>query len=311
MTLPNFLIIGAAKSGTSALYRYLRQHPQIYMSPVKEPHFFGYENAPPNTQGPDDFVNTAITNISDYTALFDGVTTEKAIGEASPTYIHLPRAVERIHHYIPNAKLIAILRHPADRAFSAYMHVVRDQRETAVDFAQALQLEEKRISRNWGPIWHYKQVGHYYKHLKRYYEQFNTHQIRVYLYDDFSADPIRVLQDIFRFLGVDKTFIPDMRHKANVSGVQKNKFTAILINTFFNRPNPVRFMARHLLPEELRWQFTTNIRNRNLRRQTIPPEIRRELTTYFRDDILQLQELIGRDLSSWLNLSDAPLEKSN
>lgn len=300
MTLPNFLIIGAAKSGTSALYRYLRQHPEIYMSPVKEPHFFSYENAPPNAQGPDDFVNSAITDIKAYTALFDEVTTEKAIGEASPTYIHLPRAVARIYHYVPKTKLIAILRHPADRAFSAYMHVVRDQRETAVDFAQALKLEQARIAQNWGPIWHYTGVGYYFKHLKRYYDQFDTSQIRVYLYDDFTANSNHVLQDIFQFLEVNESFIPDMTIKANVSGVQKSKISTLMINTFFNKPNPVRYAARRLIPEDTRWRFTTKARNRNLERLIIPAAIRVELTDLFREDILQLQELIGRDLSHWL-----------
>lgn len=300
MTLPNFLIIGAAKSGTSALYRYLQQHPEIYMSPVKEPHFFGYEDAPPNTEGPDDFVNSAVTDIKTYTALFNGVTVEKAIGEASPTYIHLPRAVERIYHYIPQAKLVAILRHPADRAFSAYMHVVRDQRETAVDFAQALELEQSRILQNWGPIWHFTSVGYYFKHLKKYYDQFDTAQIRVYLYDDFTADPDYVLKDIFGFLGVDDGFVADTRVKANVSGLQKSKMSAWMINTFFNKPNPVRYVARRFMPEETRWRFTTKMRNRNLTRLVISPAIRAQLTDLFREDILQLQDLISRDLSHWL-----------
>ncbi len=298
--MPNFLIIGAAKSGTSALYRYLRQHPEIYMSPIKEPHFFGYEGTPPHAQGPGDFVNTAITEIETYSNLFNKVTTEKAVGEASPTYIHLPKAVDRIHYHIPDVKLIAILRQPADRAFSAYMHVVRDQRETAVDFAHALKLEKERISKGWGPIWHYTKIGYYYAYLKRYYEQFEADSIRVYLYDDFHTEPNKILKDIFGFLGVDKEFKPDMRYKANVSGVQKHKIFTFLINTFFNKPNLVRFVARHLFPEEMRWRFTTQVRNRNLKQQIIPPHLRRELTAMFYEDILQLQELIDRDLSHWL-----------
>ena len=300
MPYPNFLIIGAAKSGTSALYWYVRQHPEIYMSPVKEPHFFGYENAPPNAQGPDDFVNTAITNLDGYLALFNDVKEEKAIGEASPTYLYLPRAVERIHYHIPRARLIAILRQPAERAFSAYMHVVRDQRESAEDFSKALALEDERIAQNWGPLWHFKKLGCYTEQLGRYYERFDRDQLRVYLHNEFSADPLAVLQDIFRFLNVDETFVPDMRVKANVSGVQKSKVAYRLINSFFNRPNPVRYISRRVIPEDRRWLFTTTVRNRNLTRASMPSEIRRELTEYYRDDILQLQDLIDRDLSHWL-----------
>lgn len=299
-TLPNFLVIGAAKSGTSALYRYLQQHPDIYMSPIKEPHFFGYENQPPNTNGPDDFVNTAITNINSYLSLFSQVTTEKAIGEASPTYIHLPRAVERIHYHIPNAKLIAILRHPAERAFSAYMHVIRDQRETEQNFRQALQLEEERIAKNWGPIWHYTKIGYYYKHLTKYYDCFESNQIRIYLYDEFKTNPLKTLQDIFHFLEIDSSFTPNLRINVNVSGVQKSKLVYQLIHTIFNKPNPVKFIARQLIPETIRWRFTTNIRNKNLKQRTINPEIRKELTELFREDILKLQDLINKDLSHWL-----------
>ena len=300
MNLPNFIIIGAAKSGTSALYRYLKQHPDIFMSPVKEPHFFGYENAPPNAQGPDDFVNNAITDIRSYYRLFEGAKTEKAIGEASPTYIHLPRAVERIRHHLPNAKLIAILRQPADRAFSAYMHVVRDQRETVTDFAQSLKLEDERIAKQWGPIWHYTKIGYYYKYLKRYYETFPPTQVNIQLYDDLRLNPQQMMREIFHFLEVDENFEPDMRYKANVSGIQKNKVFTFLINTLFMKPNPARFIARQVFSEEMRWRFTTNIRSYNLSRQTIPPEIRCELTEMYRTDILQLQNLIGQDLSHWL-----------
>jgi hypothetical protein len=298
--LPNFLIIGAAKSGTSALYRYIRQHPSIFMSPLKEPHFFGFENAPPNTQGPKDYVNNAITNISDYKKLFANVTTETAIGEASPTYLQLPRAVERIYHYIPNVKLIAILRQPADRAFSAYMHVVRDQRETAPTFQEGLRREQERITANWGSIWHYTKAGHYYPQLKRYYDCFSPQQIRVYLHDDFVANPLTVIYDIFNFLEVDNSFIPYMQLKANVSGVQKSRLYYFLTNTLFNKPNPIRYIARHIIPEETRWRFTTNIRNRNLIKQAIPSDVRAELTEKFRPDILKLEQLIDRDLSHWL-----------
>jgi hypothetical protein len=278
----------------------MKQHPDIYMSPVKEPHFYGYENAPPNSQGPDDFVNTAVTNLDAYLMLFKDVKDEIAIGEASPTYLYLPRAVERIHHHIPEVKLIAILRQPADRAFSAYMHAIRDQRETEDDFSKALALEEERIARNWGPLWHFKKLGCYYEQLARYYSRFDRDQIHVYLHDDFSANPISVLQGIFRFVKVDASFVPDTRVKANVSGVQKSKTVSRLINAFFTKPNPVRFAARRVIPEDRRWLFTSTVRNRNLSRQSMSPEIRRELTDYFRADILRLQDLIERDLTHWL-----------
>ena len=301
MTVPNFMIIGAAKSGTSALYRYARQHPEVYMSQVKETHFFSYKDAPPNTRGPGDTVNEAVTDMATYLTLFEDAGNAKAIGEASPTYLYSERAPGLIKEFIPEVKLIAILRQPADRAFSAFMHVTRDGREPVADFAEALQLEEERIAKNWGPIWHYRNVGYYSRQIERYYALFDREQIRVYLYDDFSVRPIDVLQDIFRFLDVEDAFVPDMRIKANVSGVQKSQSIYWLIERLFSRPNPIRAAARRLIGEETRWRFTSSVRNRNLVRQSIPLDIRRELTELYRDDILRLQDFLGRDLSAWLN----------
>jgi len=301
MTLPNFLIIGAAKSGTSALYRYMKQHPDIYMSPIKETHFFSYKDSPPNAQGPGDTVNQAVTDYDSYISLFGGATTESAIGEASPTYIYIPRACEIIQEIVPEAKLIGILRQPADRAFSAYMHVTRDNREPITDFKKALTLEEERTAKNWGPIWHYVKMGLYYEQLRRYYDRFDRRQLQIHLYEDFSADPMTTLKDNFEFLGVDPSFKPDTRIRANVSGLKKNKILGLMTDQLFGRPNPIRYASRRILSEELRWNFTQNIRNRNLEHQKIPPDIRKELTQYYRDDILKLQELIDRDLSIWLN----------
>ena len=123
MAMPNFLIIGAAKSGTTALYHSLKQHPQIYMSPVKEPRFFAFEGETPRFCGPGDdrFVRKFVTNFEDYLRLFEAVTDQIAIGEASTVYLTMSEtSSRRIRHHLPHAKLIAVLRHPADRAYSQY-----------------------------------------------------------------------------------------------------------------------------------------------------------------------------------------------
>jgi hypothetical protein len=300
VTLPNFIIIGAAKSGTSALFRYLRQHPDVYMSPVKEPYYFAFMGRQPDTRGPGDVVNDSVIHFADYVALFDGVTTETAIGEASPSYMYIPETAERIHDQLPDAKLIAILRQPAERAFSAYMHVVRDERETIMDFRKALAAEPQRIADNWGPIWHYKQTGYYYDQLARYYELFARDQIQVLLYDDFKRDSLSTVQSVFRFLAVDDTFEPDVSVKPNVSGLPKSNVVKQVQTSLFNRPNPIRWASRRVVPEHLRWRLTDTLRNRNLVRPALPADIRQELTQQFREDILRTQDLIDIDLSHWL-----------
>src|SRR5215218_4707583 len=123
MTMPNFLIIGAGKSGTTSLYHYLGQHPEVFMSPMKEPKFFCFEGERPNFRGPgdDEEINRkCVTTIDAYRALFDGVACEKAVGEASSMYLYYPKAPERIDHHVAGVRLIAVLRNPVDRAYSSY-----------------------------------------------------------------------------------------------------------------------------------------------------------------------------------------------
>lgn len=299
MTMPNFLIIGAAKSGTSALWRYLGEHPDIYMSKKKEPHFFAYENMQPAANGIGDYTKYAKTDLKSYQALFEEVTTEKIIGEAATTSLYLPQSAERIQHYIPKAKFVAILRQPADRAYSAFMHLIRDHREPVKDFREALKFEQNRIEQHWGFMWHYTHMGFYYEQLKRFYDRFELSQIKIYLYDEFKANPQKTFQNIFQFLEVEDQFTPSMHAQANMSGIQKNQFAQFFITSLFDRPNPIRFGARRILPEHRRWLFTTWIRNKNLQRQQLPAYYRQELTELFREDILKLQDLIDKDLSHW------------
>jgi hypothetical protein len=305
MTMPNFLIIGAQKSGTTSLYDYLKQHPQIYMSPVKEPRFFAIEGEKPNFQGPGDqeLYENIVVDVEAYRALFQGASKETAIGEASVLYLYIPRASERIRHYIPEVKLIAIVRNPVERAYSAFLHLTRDRMEPLKDFACALRAEKERIRSNWGPIWHYKQVGFYYAQLKRYYETFEQGQIKVYLYEDLNDDPVSVLKDIYSFLGVADSFMPDVARRYNVSGIPTHEGWYALY-TFLLEQNPVKSVVKPLLPKGLRRRLSTTLlstlQDRTLVKPPLPVEVRRELTELYRDDILNLQDLIKRDLSQWL-----------
>src|ERR687883_42510 len=157
--MPNFFVVGAQKAGTTSLYYYLKQHPEVYMSPVKEPHFF--EGMQSEFYRPGRKV-MPVTCLGDYQALFQGVSNEKAIGEASASCLYSPKAPALLKGAIPNAKLIAVLRNPVDRAYSNFLHCIRVNREPLPSFAGALQAEEGRIRNNWGPLWHYKQKGFYY-----------------------------------------------------------------------------------------------------------------------------------------------------
>ena len=225
MTMPNFFIIGAQKAGTTSLYRYLDQHPEIYLSPVKEPRFFAREIDPHGEVvvkrfgGPSRRQPPRLANLDAYRALFRGVKGERAIGEASPTYIYAPGTAGRIKKYVPGARAIALLRNPADRAYSAYLHAVQIGSEPLTDFAQALQREEDRIRDNWGYVFHYRNRGLYHGQLERYFEALGRENVGVWLYEDLTDDPAGLVRDVSDFLGVDDTFIPDTSSKHNPAGV--------------------------------------------------------------------------------------------
>ncbi len=293
MTMPNFLVIGAAKSGTTSLYHYLKQHPQVYMSPTKEPKFFAFEGRKLDFRGPG--YRTVVTDIEEYRALFAGVSGEKAIGEASAMYLYVPEAADRIRRYVPEARLVAMLRNPVDRAYSAYLHRVREGRER-LSFSEALKEEETRIRDNWRPLWHHKRMGFYHAQLTRYYELFSREQIRVYLYEDLNEDPVGMMQSIFRFLEVDDAFVPDTSLRHNVTRIPRSR----ALQTFIQKPNPLEPLIKPFLPEGMRKRIRANLHNLNLTKPPMPEDIREELTEAYREDILKLQGLIRRDLSSWL-----------
>ena len=252
---------GAAKAGTTALYHYLGQHPQICMSRTKETNFLALKDDPLDFRGPGDrdFISRfSVTTLDGYREQFRGCEAKPAIGEASPLYLYSPRAVGLIGEVVPDAKLIAILRNPIDRAYSAFLHLVRDGRETVLDFGEALRLEDERIRDGWEHIWHYRRMGYYFAQLNRYYQLFDPSRIKVYLYHDFKSDPLAVLRDLFRFLGVDESFTPDVSTQHNDA---------------------------RLVPEL---------------RPPLLPGVRLELQAEFREDILKLERLLDRDLSRWL-----------
>ena len=304
--MPNFLVVGAQKAGTTALYQYLKQHPDVYMSPVKEPHFFAFEGRDLDYRGPRDRETLGHMVVRDegaYRELFAGAGGEKARGEASAMYLYMEEAVGGIGRHAPDAKLLAVLRNPVDRAYSSFLHMVRDGREPIPDFGRALAAEEGRISGNWSPIWHYRRMGFYHEQVLRYREAFGPRNLRVFLYEDLEGDPGGVLRDIYEFIGVDPSFVPDVSSRYNVSGVPKSKGLHAL-HRFLLRPNPVKAAFKPFFPKGLRRRMVegslNTLRNRNLVKPPFPEEVRRDLIEGYREDVAKLETLIGRDLSGWL-----------
>jgi hypothetical protein len=306
MTMPNFFIVGAQKAGTTSLYHYLNQHPQVYMSPIKEPFFFDHELDSKGEVVRREFRGhrqpPRFTNIEEYSTLFEGARGEKAIGEATPLYIYAPGTAERIESYVPGAKSIALLRNPADRAYSAFLYAVRMGVEPRKRFAQALREEPLRMRSGWHYVFHYRSRGLYYQQLKRYYEVFGRERLGVWLYEDMREDPASVAQSVFRFLEVDDTFTPDTSSRYNPAGVPASRSARAAIRA----TNRVVWVLRKVLPPTSRilplaFKMRRVVQSRVLTEPPpIDPELREELVEGYKEDILRLQELIGRDLSMWL-----------
>jgi hypothetical protein len=297
MTMPNFLVIGAAKSGTTALHRYLTQHPEIFMSRQKELRFFPFENQRPDFRGPGDDVNIAsiVVSIEEYRAHFAGAEGFRARGETSPLYLTMPQSAERIRHYIPEAKLIAILRHPAERAHSQYLMIRRDGFEK-LDFEEALAAEDRRVADGWGTRWQYRRRGFYAAQLKPYFARFGREQLRIYLYEDYLSDPVGLMRDVFRFLDVDDSFVPDMSVRHNESKLARSRG----LQVFLTEPRRAKNLLKPFIPARWSRRVGDRLRRLNLTRPTLSAETRRRLIEVYREDILELQEMLGRDLSGWL-----------
>lgn len=285
MRLPTFVIIGAHKGGTTSLHAYLREHPDVFMTTVQEPCFFALEGQ--SRRNPDGTPSRPMLQAQgaaytwpEYVELFREVRDERAIGEKSPIYLPNPQAPHRIKQYLPDVRLIAVLRQPGDRAFSHYRMNVGSGSEK-LPFDQAVKRELERTHLRPGVVQPYLRYGFYADSVARYKEVFPPEQLRFYLYDDFSADTPGVVADIFRYIGVDPTFTPrtDVRHNARP---QRNRPLKSRIRSHVAASVP-RAVGLERPP-------TT----------ALSTATRRRLLDIYRPDILKLQDLLSRDLSAWL-----------
>jgi hypothetical protein len=297
--LPNFLLVGAAKSGTTALYYHLKGHPEIFLSPVKEPCFFSAQILNLPQQGIADEKKFFVKTFPEYCRLFEGAGTQKALGEASAdTLYYYEKTIPVIRRILGDPRIIILLRNPVDRAFSAYLHLVRDNRES-LSFEAGLAQEEERIRQDWQCMWHYVTRGRYFRQVIAFLEHFS--RVLILLYDDFKTDPLAVTRQVCQFLEVDTSYRPaDTHTRYNATGIPRFK----TLNQVFLMKNTVQRTLRklgHLLLGEDGWiKFRENLRGSLFAKATMKPETRAYLQDLFRDDILQLQELLKRDLSAWL-----------
>lgn len=269
---PDFLIVGAAKAGTTSLGVQLGRHPRICI-PRAELHYF---DRPDNfARGPDWYLD-ALTRSWE--------PGNRVLGEKTPTYCYLAQIAERIYRDYPGVKLIWLLRNPVDRAYSNYLHAVRRGNER-LSFARAVTEESRRIRRD--PFTGYLERSRYWQQIERFDKWFPREQMQFHLFEDFASRLEKVLDQVFDFLGVasEEFSFVDVRHN----------------RTRMPRWPGSVWAARQLLGDGTALKAVRKLNSVRARRgyPKLDAGLRRELVQYFRDDNARLAEMLGCDLSRW------------
>ena len=318
--LPNFFIVGAPKAGTTSLYAYLDQHPQVYMCPLKEPSYFAFELRPENfseqmrgrvareTRALKQYLQGdmrekrfggLISDWDDYLKLYRNVTDESAIGEATASYLWSPTAARNIATRIPHARIIINLRNPVDRAFSQYLQMLA----TGVirwSFREQIQASLHNKDSRLGTLWPLLEYGRYCEQIQRYFNEFPRAQIQISYYEDLKRAPGRLLAELFAFLGIDPGFVPDSSRRHHEPVIPRLNGAAYLLKKWGAWPY-VRRLAPLPLGPRLR-----SLLVRSRASLSMEPADRAFLIDYYRDEIRRLAALLDRDLSSWLDPGAPP-----
>ena len=291
--LPNLLIVGAAKSGTTSLHHYLNQHPDIFMSSLKEPHFLI------NKEIGEKRIPNGIINIEDYIQLFKGYSRTKYRGESSVMYLLFPEiTIANIKKYLSDdVKIIIMLRNPVDRAYSGYQHVKRYNIMESLSFKDALDKSEYRYfkNKNMTPASRYLELGMYYDQVKEFSEAFTN--IHVIIYDAYKADFNSELQKVFKFLEIDSVVI-DAEEKYMVGGWQwKNEWLKHLMI----KKNLFKSIVKLLVPfKKLRKWIRVLIQHKNtIKVNAIDLNTEQWLKTYYKGDVEKLSKLLDVELNHW------------
>ena len=307
MALPDFLVAGVPKAGTTALHAALSRHPGLYMSPIKEPKFFLTDGPPPTRGGPGDALTYRehVWQRESYEALFDAAPPGVPRGESTPLYLYDRAAMRRVRDLIPAAKLIVILRDPVERAHSNWTHLWSAGLEPERDFVRACAEEESRIAAGWASFWHYIGLGKYGEQLEYAFSLFPREQVLVLRYRLLVDEPSATLDRICAFLGVEAgvlTEIPRENVTAHPEHTLRHRAAALGMRA--------GAAAGRLLPGNAAAAATRRLERFLQRgageRQPLGWEQRQALLPKFEDDVKLLQKVLGEDFGDWL----APRERS-
>lgn len=285
---PTFLGIGAEKTGSTSLHRYLGQHPQVFVPSMKEPAFFASDD------------NPLVRDAADYRRLFDGSEGFRARGEVSARYLHSEAAPRAIRDSIPDVRIVGVLRDPVERAYSHFLMLMASHEDVEEsDFGSAVH---RRLDRPWHGsgdlITEFcLRRSLYADAVRTYLDLFGPDRVRFFRYEDFDAEPERVMGEIFRFIGVDDRFAPDVTERLNVSsGVSKLRS----LRHFILRDSPAKRFLRNSVPALVREPVRRFVMRRTRPRKSgIDPSVRTMLVERYTADIEAVEALLDLDLSRW------------
>lgn len=306
---PNFFVIGAPKCGTTALCNYLRGHPQVYIPRTKEPHFFARDLW--------QYASQYYKSRDDYLSLFADAPEEAiALGEGSVFYAFSNVAIAGIHAFDPRAKIIMMVRNPADMVYSLHGQYVFNNTdcESEADFEKAWRLQDERLKKKAMParlaaatdrsseLLQYRLVGRFADQLNRVFEYFPKEQVKVILFEDFRSDTKKTYEETLSFLGLatdGRTDFPRIK-ESKVRRFKALHHAVVKLTSFRPLVHAWRRVKRAAGIESLGLRRLIEKKTAMQReRQSLPAELRQEILKAFKDDIDQLSRLIGRDLSHW------------
>jgi hypothetical protein len=309
--IPNFFIVGAGKSGTTSLYSYLRQHPQIFMSPIKEPCYFASEirvenltpayrrhikrmsQRLPQVLGGTKPFGWLVSEWDDYLNLFDKVEGHTAVGEASAAYLWSATAARNIFSQRPDARIVMILRNPVERAFSQYLHQL-SVGLIHCSFREHIRRCVKNDRNTISPQYPLLEIGLYHDQVKRYLGSFPRRNIRIYWYEEAWRQPFVFLADLFRFLDVDPGYRPDTSRRSLERRAPRFPALNLMLKRF-----ELTHALNDAVPAVLRPVVGKLLFQHGAALQMHPSD-RQHLIDYYREDVMKLAALLDRDLSMWL-----------
>lgn len=294
---PNFFIVGAPKAGTTALYSYLRQHPDIFMCRPKEPQFFASDICGDQRN---------ITTLPEYLRQFKDARAN-AIGEASTCYLGSPGAVHEIQAFCETARIIIMLRNPIDVMYAEHSERLFDGTEHIATFATALDSREERKWRC-GRFksqrvvrLSYRELVTFSEQVKRFIDVFRSPNVHVIVYDEFVENPARVYEEVLTFLEVS----PSHEFAFNVVHANRRIRSVMIHDLLGHPPKTIRQLVRTFLPPSTRRKVGNYLNALNVEfaaRPILDHDFKRRLAREYAEEVRQLGALIHRDLSHWTAL---------